>query len=42
MVGIDLAAVSFISRTAATGSCATSRVFAHERGSLNVVEKPGH
>ena len=39
MVRIDVAALSFISRTAATGSVATSRVFAQEGGSLNVVEK---
>ena len=37
MVRIDSAAVSFISRTASTGSWATSCVFAQERGSLNVV-----
>jgi hypothetical protein len=39
MVRIDLAALSFISRTASTESCATSCVFAQERGSLSVVEK---
>src|ERR1700748_641446 len=39
MVRIDLAAVSFISRTASTGSSATSCVFAQERGSLSVVEQ---
>jgi hypothetical protein len=39
MVRIGVAALSFISRTAATGSRSTSWVFAQERGSLNVVEK---
>ncbi len=39
MVRIDLAALSFISRTAATGSWAASCVFAQERGSLSVAEK---
>ena len=39
MVRIALADLSFISRTASTGSWATSCVFAQERGSLNVAEK---
>ena len=39
MVRTDLEALSFISRTASTGSRATSWVFAQARGSLNVVEK---
>ena len=39
MVRIGLAALSFMSRTAATGSCVTSCVFAQESGSLSVVEK---
>lgn len=39
MVRIDLDSLSFISRTTSTGSRASSLVFAHARGSLNVVEK---
>ena len=39
MVRIDLEPLSFISRTASTGSRAMSCVFGQERGSLNVVEK---
>ena len=39
MVRIDLAAVSFTSRTASTGSLVTRCVSAQERGSLSVVEK---
>ena len=39
MVRIGFGALSFISRTASTGSWATSRMFAQERGSLNVAEK---
>ena len=39
MVRIDLGPLSFISRTASTAFRATSSVFGHVRGSLNVVEK---
>jgi hypothetical protein len=39
MVRIGFGALSFISRTASTGSCATSCVFAQERGSRSVAEK---
>jgi hypothetical protein len=38
-VRIDVSPVSFISRTAATGSFVTSRLFGHDRGSVRVDEK---
>ena len=36
---MDMVPLSFISRTASTGSWVTSCVFAHDRGSVKVVEK---
>ena len=39
IVRIDSLPFSFISRTASTGSSVTSRVFAHESGSVRVLEK---
>jgi hypothetical protein len=39
MVRIDREPLCFISRTASTGSRVSSRVFAQENGSRNVVEK---
>jgi hypothetical protein len=38
-VRMDLLPLSFISRTASTGSCVTSCVFAHDRVPVKVVEK---
>jgi hypothetical protein len=38
-VRMDLVPLSFISRTASTGSWATNRVFTHDSGSVKVVEK---
>ena len=39
IVRMESEPLPFISRTASTASCVTSWVFAHDRGSLSVLEK---